>query len=277
MSLDARLPVLLRQLHLPTVAANYARYAQEATQSGQRYEEYLLALLNEEFSQRYINRRKRLIREAHFPVLRILDEFDFNVIPSLSKVKVMQLADGEYIQRSENIALVGGIGTGKTHVAISLGLAACEQGHKVRFYTAAGLINELLEAQEAHVISKLEARLMKYKLIILDEVGFIPFSQKGAQMLFTFISQRYQRASLIVTSNLGFAEWTEVFGDARLTSALLDRLTHRCHILEFSGKSYRFRQSLQSRTGLSKSSGSLEDKEDKGEGNNEEVNNSSEG
>jgi len=274
MSLDARLPVLLRQLHLPTVAANYARYAQEATQSGQRYEEYLLALLNEEVSQRYINRRKRLVREAHFPVLRTLDEFDFNVIPSLSKVKVMQMADGEYIQRSENIALVGGIGTGKTHVAISLGLAACEQGHKVRFYTAAGLINELLEAQETHSISKLEARLMKYKLIILDEVGFIPFSQKGAQMLFTFISQRYQRASLIVTSNLGFAEWTEVFGDARLTSALLDRLTHRCHILEFQGRSYRFRQSLQSRTGSSKSSESV--MEDKTEDNNEEVINSSE-
>ena len=274
MSLDVRLPVLLRQLHLPTVAANYGRYAQEATQSGQRYEEYLLALLNEEVSQRYINRRKRLIREARFPVLRTLDEFDFNVIPSLSKVKVMQLADGEYIQRSENIALVGGIGTGKTHVAISLGLAACEQGHKVRFYTAAGLINELLEAQEAHSISKLEARLMKYKLIILDEVGFIPFSQKGAQMLFTFISQRYQRASLIVTSNLGFAEWTEVFGDARLTSALLDRLTHRCHILEFQGRSYRFRQSLQSRTGSSKSSESV--MEDKTEDNNEEVINSSE-
>jgi DNA replication protein DnaC len=223
----------VRILRLPTVAANYARFAQEASQSGQRYEEYLLALLNEEVNQRDINRRKRLVGEARFPVLRTLDEFDFSVIP-----------------RYENIALIGGIGTGKTHVAISLGLAACEQGHKVRFYTAAGLTNELLEAQESHGISKLEARLMKCKLIILDEVGFIPFSQKGAQMLFGFISQRYQRGSLIVTSNLGFAEWTEVFGDPRLTSALLDRLTHRCHILEFTGKSYRFRQSLQQRGGI---------------------------
>jgi DNA replication protein DnaC len=272
MSLDVRLPILLRQLRLPTVAANYVRYAQEASQSGQRYEEYLLALLNEEVSQRDINRRKRLIREARFPVLRTLDELDFSVIPSLNKTKVLQLADGEYIQQCENIALIGGIGTGKTHVAISLGLCACEQGHKVRFYTAAGLINELLEAQESHSISKLEARLMKYKLIILlDEVGFIPFSQKGAQMLFSFISQRYQRGSLIVTSNLAFAEWTEVFGDPRLTSALLDRLTHRCHILEFTGKSYRFRQSLQRQAGSSESLA-----EDNDEDNDEEVSISSE-
>jgi DNA replication protein DnaC len=282
MNLDVRLPILLRQLRLPTVAANYARYAQEASQSGQGYEEYLLALLNEETSQRDINRRKRLIREARFPVLRTLDELDFSVIPSLNKTKVLQLADGEYIQQCENIALIGGIGTGKTHVATSLGLCACEQGHKVRFYTAAGLINELLEAQESHTISKLEARLMKYKLIILDEVGFIPFSQKGAQMLFSFISQRYQRGSLIVTSNLGFAEWTEVFGDPRLTSALLDRLTHRCHILEFKGKSHRFRQSLQRQAESSDSpvvggptSESLA--EDNGEDSNEEeeISNSS--
>jgi len=279
MNLDVRLPILLRQLRLPTVAANYARFAQEAAQSSQRYEEYLLALLNEEVSQRDVNRRKRLVREARFPVLRTLDELDFSIIPSLNKAKVLQLADGEYIQQRQNIALIGGIGTGKTHVAISLGLCACEQGHKVRFYTAAGLINELLEAQESHSIGKLEARLMKYKLIILDEVGFIPFSQKGAHllrtqramMLFSFISQRYQRGSLIVTSNLGFAEWTEVFGDPRLTSALLDRLTHRCHILEFTGKSYRFRQSLQRQSGSSGLSGEDNSAED----NVEEVNNPS--
>jgi DNA replication protein DnaC len=244
MSLDIRLPILLRQMRLPTVAANYRKFAQEAAQSGQPYEEYLLALLEHEANQRDVNRRKRRIQEARFPVLRTLDEFDFAALPSLNRNKVLELAKGEYLERHENVALIGTIGTGKTHIAITLGLAACEQGRRVRFYTAAGLINELLEAQEMNRLSKLETWLMKQDLIVLDEVGFVPFSQRGAQMLFAFVSQKYLRGSLIVTSNLAFAEWTEVFGDPRLTSALLDRLTHRCHILEFAGESYRFRQSL---------------------------------
>jgi DNA replication protein DnaC len=244
MSLDIRLPILLRQMRLPTVAANYRRFAQEAAQSGQPYEEYLLALLQHEANQRDVNRRKRRVQEARFPLLRTFDEFDFAALPSLNRTKVLGLAQGEYIERHENVALIGSIGTGKTHVAISLALAACEQGRRVRFYTAAGLINELLEAQESNRLSRLETWLMKQDLIVLDEVGFVPFSQRGAQMLFAFMSQKYLRGSLIVTSNLAFAEWTEVFGDPRLTSALLDRFTHRCHILEFKGESYRFRQSL---------------------------------
>jgi len=248
MSLDVRLPILLRQLRLPTVAANYRKFAQEAAQTRQPYEEYLLALLEHEINQRGVNRRKRRVQEARFPVLRTLDEFDFQAIPSLNQAKVLELARGEYIERRENVALIGAIGTGKTHIASALGLAACEHGHRVRFYTAAGLINELLEAQEAHRLNKLETWLMKQDLIILDEVGFVPFSQRGAQTLFAFISQKYLRGSLMITSNLAFAEWTEVFGDPRLTSALLDRLTHRCHILEFAGESYRFRQSLQRQT-----------------------------
>jgi DNA replication protein DnaC len=250
MSVDIRLPILLRQLRLPTVAANYRRFAEEAAQSRQPYEEYLLALLEHEIDQRDINRRRRRVQEARFPVLRTLDEFDFLALPSLNRAQVLELARGEYIARHENIAMIGAIGTGKTHIAISLGLAACEQGHRVRFYTAAGLINELLEAQEVHRLTRLENWLMKQDLIIIDEVGFVPFSQRGAQMLFTFISQKYLRGALILTSNLAFAEWPEVFGDPRLTSALLDRLTHRCHILEFAGESYRFRQSLQRQVAL---------------------------
>ncbi len=243
-ALDVRLSILLRQLSLPAVASSYRKFAQEAGQSRLSYEEYLLALLECEFDQREANRRKRRVRDAHFPVLRTLDEFDFSAVPGLDRSQVLELARGEYLTRKENIALIGAIGAGKTHVAISLGLAACEQGHRVRFYTAAGLVNDLLEAQEAHCLSKLENWLMKQDLIILDEVGFVPFSQRGAQMLFTFISQKYLRGSLIITSNLTFAEWTEVFRDPRLTSILLDRLTRRCHILQFATEANLFRQSL---------------------------------
>ncbi len=148
-----------------------------------------------------MNRRKRRVLEARFPVLRTLEEFEFQAIPGLSQSKVLALARGEYLEHRENIAMIGAIGTGKTHVAIALGLMACEQGRRVRFYTAAGLINDLLEAQETHRLSKLESWLMKQDQIIVDEVGFVPFSQRGAQMLFSFISQRYLRGSLIVTSN----------------------------------------------------------------------------
>jgi len=245
MSIDMRLRVILKQLRMPTVLSNYQKLATEAEQNGQKYEEYLLALLENEVSQRELNSRKYRISEAHFPMLRTLEEYDFGAIASLNQTKVLQLSRCEYIPRHENIALIGGIGTGKTHIAIALGLSACYQGYRVRFYTVSGLINELVEASESHRLSKLESNLMRYQLIILDELGFVPFSQSGAQMLFGFISQRYQRGSLIITTNLGFAEWTEVFGDPRLTSALLDRMTHHCHILEFSGKSYRFRQSLE--------------------------------
>jgi DNA replication protein DnaC len=245
MSIDIRLTGILKQLRLPTVLSNYQKLAMEASQNGQNYEEYLLALLETEANQRELNSRKYRISEARFPMLRTMEEYDFGAIASLNKSKVLQLSKGEYIPRHENIALIGGIGTGKTHIAIALGLSACQQGYRVRFYTVSGLINELQEASESHRLSKLESHLMRYQLIILDELGFVPFSQSGAQMLFGFISQRYQRGSLIITTNLGFAEWTEVFGDPRLTSALLDRMTHHCHILEFSGKSYRFRQSLE--------------------------------
>jgi DNA replication protein DnaC len=249
MSIDVHLAIILKQLRLPTVLANYQKLALEASANGQKYEEYLLALLESEANQRELNSRKYRISEAHFPMLRTLDEYDFGAIASLNQAKVLQLSKGDYIQRHENTALIGGIGTGKTHIAIALGLSACQQGYRVRFYTVSGLINELLEASESHRLSKLEAHLMRYHLIILDELGFVPFSQSGAQMLFGFISQRYQHGSLIITTNLAFAEWTEVFGDPRLTSALLDRMTHHCHILEFSGKSYRFRQSLQRQAG----------------------------
>lgn len=240
---DARLQGLLKQLRLPTVAKNYETLARQAAESGQPYPEYLMALLERELSQRDVNRRRRLLRQARFPITYSLDTYDFTLMPSLSKPKVLELASGDFISKAQNVVLLGQIGTGKTHVATALGYAACESGYKVRFFTAAALISQLLEAHEQNRLSRLENSLLKQHLIIIDELGFVPFSQQGAQMLFTFISQRYQRASLLITTNLPFTEWTQVFQDTRLLGALLDRLTHHCHILEFRGESHRFRQS----------------------------------
>ena len=255
---EARLPLLFRQLRLPTVAAHYRRLAKEAASSGQPYEEYLLSLLEEEVNQRDVNRpqgtgcdigdvnrRKRRIQDARFPRLHTLDEYDFSLMADLPQQKILQLARCDFIDEAENIVFIGGIGTGKTHLAISIGLAACQLGRRVRFFTAAGLVNTLLEAAEQHRLSRVDRLLMQQDLIIIDEVGFVPFSQQGANMLFTFVSQRYLQGSLLVTTNLAFADWGEVFGNALSVGPLLDRLTHRCHIVQFAGESYRFRQSLE--------------------------------
>lgn len=249
-SIDVRLQGVLSHLRLSAVAKHYEQMARQAAETGQPYPEYLLSLLEQEVSQREANRRKRLIRQAKFPILYTLDTYDFSLMPSLSKQKVLQLARGQFILNRENVVLVGEIGTGKTHLATALGYAACEWGYKVRFFTAASLIAHLLEAQEQNQLSRLERSLSKQHLIIIDELGFVPFSQQGAQTLFTFISQRYQRGSVLITTNLPFAEWTQVFQDQRLLGALLDRLTHQCHILEFAGESHRFRQSQANQQAL---------------------------
>jgi len=237
----------LKQLRLPTFVANYRAFAEDAAQAQQSYERYLLALADQEAAQRDRNREQRRIKAAHFPVLKELADFDFSALPSLNAQRVLGLARGEYIQKAEALLLVGNPGLGKTHVAIGLALAACRQGHRVRFYNAAGLVNELIAAQEAHQLPKLLNTALRHQLIVLDELGFIPLTPTGAQLIFQFCSTLYERVALIVTSNLRFGDWVQVFGDERLTAALLDRLTHHAHILEFTGAdSYRFRQRLES-------------------------------
>jgi DNA replication protein DnaC len=235
----------LKRLRLPYIAQHYSRLAKEAAAHNQPYQDYLLALLEGEVLQREENAQKLRLSKAHFPVLKTLDSFDFTAIPSLNKALVLELSRGGYIDKRENIICIGSYGTGKTHLAISLGVCACRQGKRVRFYTAINLSNELLEAQSQLRLSKLEASLARYDLIILDELGFIPFSKEGAEALFSFCASRYERGSLIITTNLEFARWKEIFGDEALTGALLDRLTHHCHILEMNGESYRFRESLR--------------------------------
>ena len=171
-------------------------------------------------------------------------DFDFSAIPNLNKAHILDLARGEYILKRESIILVGNPGLGKTHLAIALARAACLQGHRVRFWTAAGLVNELLQAQEDHGFHRFIASALKLQLVVLDELGFIPLTSQGSQALFTFCSELYERLALIITTNLKFADWVQIFEDERLTAALLDRLTHHANIIELVGESYRFRQRL---------------------------------
>lgn len=248
MATNMLLETYLKQLRLPTFIENYQKFAEDAAQANLSYDRFLLALAEQEVAQRGKNRIVRRIKAAHFPVLKELADFDFSCIPSLNKQRVLELARGGYIEKAEPIILVGQPGLGKTHVATGLAMAACRQGYKVRFYNAAGLVNELIQAQEEHQLSKFLTTALKQHLIILDELGFIPFSPTGAQLIFQFCSALYERVALIVTTNLRFAHWTQVFGDEQLTAGLLDRLTHRATILEFTGESYRFRQRMQRET-----------------------------
>jgi len=248
METNLLLDTYLKELRLPTFLQNYHKFAEEAAQSNHGYDRFLLALAEQEVAQRERNRITRRIKAARFPVLKELADFDFSCISSPNRQRVLELARGSYIQKAEPILLVGNPGLGKTHVAAGLALAACRRGHKVRFYNAAGLVNELILAQEEHRLSKLLATTLRQHLIVLDELGFIPFSPAGAQLIFQFCSTLYERVAMIVTTNLRFADWVQVFGDETLTAALLDRLTHHAHILEFIGESYRFRQRMQRET-----------------------------
>lgn len=238
------LEAYLKKLKMPQAAKTYESLAREASDNNLGYEGYLLGVLEQEIHQRENNRIQRGIRQASFPVIKTLESFDFKAIPSISKPKLLKLMQGEYIKKRENIILVGNSGVGKTHIAIALGYEACRQGMRVKFYTAAGLINELLAAQQEYRLSRLEKQWLMPHMVILDELGYVPFSKVGSELLFQFCSSRYERGSLIITTNLEFPKWTEVLGDEQMTAALLDRLTHNAHILNINGDSYRFKQAL---------------------------------
>ena len=235
----------LKQLRLPVFAQQYQTLAVDATTQNRTYERYLLALAEAELAHREQSRLKRAIGAARFPVLKDLAEFDFSVVPNVPKLKILELAQGGYLSKTENVLLVGNPGLGKTHVATGLALAACRQGKRVRFYTATGLVNDLTLAHQEHRVSRIVAGALKHHLIVLDEFGFVPYTANGAQLLFQFCSALHERVSLIITTNLRFAEWVKVLGDEPMTAALLDRLTFKAHILEFAGESWRFRQRLK--------------------------------
>jgi DNA replication protein DnaC len=237
----------LKQLKLPTILAEWEKLAREAADRDEPYDAYLLRLTELEVATRSANALAARIRAAGFPVLKDFDTFDFTATPGLPKQKVLELARGEWIDQHANCCLIGGSGTGKTHAATALGLALCRLGKRVKFVTAAGLVTQLEEAQQQHRLDRSLAQLDRIDLLIVDELGYLSFSRAGAELLFQVFADRYERRSLLITSNLPFGEWGQVFQGERMTAALLDRLTHKCHIFEMNGESYRFRESMKAK------------------------------
>jgi len=235
----------LKELKLPTFLKEYDKVASRCAAEGLDHPDYLLRLSELELIDRNHRMVERRIKAARFPTVKSLDTFDFLAIPSLNKALVLELARCEYVERRDNVIALGNSGTGKTHVALGLGLAACQRGLSVGFTTAAALVHELIEARDERRLLNLQRKLARLKLLIIDELGFVPLSKTGAELLFEVFSQRYERGSVLATSNLPFDEWTEIFGSERLTGALLDRLTHHINILEMNGDSFRLKQSRQ--------------------------------
>jgi len=235
----------LKQLRLPTMKAEFEKLAREASAANQTFEQYLLGLTELEVAARASNALNSRIRNAQFPVEKDLESYNFSAIPSISKQKILELARCEWIRDHANVCLLGQPGTGKTHLAVALGLAACREGLKTKFFTAASLVNQLEEAQKQFALDRLLKRLDKLELLIVDELGYLSFSRSGAELLFQVFADRYERRSLLITSNLAFSDWGQIFQGERMTAALLDRLTHHCHIFEMNGESYRFKESMK--------------------------------
>jgi DNA replication protein DnaC len=232
---------------LPTIAAQCQRLAKDAVQQQQPYLTYLAELLSAEVDERERHTIERRIKDARLPRIKTLEDFDFSAASLVSAPQIRELAEGGYINRAEPIIFIGDSGTGKTHLATGLCLAACRQKKRVRFITAAGLVNELVEAQHHNQLGRALQRWTRYDLIAIDEMGYVPFAQVGAELMFQVISERAERATLVITTNLPFSEWTQVFPNARLCKALLDRITDRATIIETGSDSYRFKRTIASK------------------------------
>lgn len=233
----------LKKLKLPTLLRDYEAVAAACAKDNCDYITFLLRLIEREALDREKRSAERRVKNARFPVIKTLDTFDFQAQPSIPQKRVQELMVGQYVDRRENVLFVGNSGTGKTHLASALGFAGCMQGRRVRFFTAKALVTQLLEMAEQRQLERTLKQLERQDILILDELGYVPFSRTAAELLFEVISRAYERLSLIVTTNLPFESWVEIFGCERLTGALLDRLTHRVHIIEANGPSYRLRQS----------------------------------
>ena len=246
---DILLSHYLKTLKLPTFQREYQKLARLCATEGADHIEYLTRLSEREMIERDRRKVERRIKVARFPVVKSLDSFDFTAIPKLNKLQVLELVRCEWIERRENVIALGPSGTGKTHVALGLSLAACQKGMSVGFTTAAALVSEMMEARDERRLLRFQKQMAACQLLVIDELGFVPLSKTGAELLFELISQRYERGATLITSNLPFDEWTETLGSERLTGALLDRITHHVNILEMNGDSYRLAQSRARKAG----------------------------
>jgi len=237
----------LKALKLPTVLSECEKVAQRAAAENVDHLGFLLQVCELELIERERRAAERRLKAARFPAAKTLDGFDFAARPSLNKPLILDLVRGDYLARRENVLLVGPSGTGKTHLATALGVAACGQGKRVRFWRVTELLTALREADEERSLRRLRSHLAKIDLLILDEFGYVPASKAGAELLFDVIASAYERSSVLLTTNLPFENWTEVLGNERLTGAALDRLTHRCHIVETTGESYRLQDAKRRR------------------------------
>lgn len=236
-----------KALKVPVIGAHFARVSEEAIKQKRSHIGYLEALLEMESEERDRHAIQRRIQEAKLPRVKTLEEFDFAQSPQISAAKIRELAEGGYIERAEPVVFLGECGTGKTHLTTGLCVAACRQKKRVRFTTAANLVNELVEAKQHNAVKRVLARWLRFDLIALDEVGYVPLAEIGGEFLFQVIAERAERAAIIVTTNLPFSEWTQVFPNPRLCKALLDRITDRAHIIETGSESYRFRRTMEGR------------------------------
>src|SRR6202051_2266175 len=240
---------LCKPLRLPTVAMQAVRLAEQAAKEKQSHLAFLEALLSAEAEDREQNAVARRIQEAHFPKVKTLEDFDFQSAQHLPAMQIRHLSEGGYIGRTEPVLFLGEAGTGKTHLAIALGVAACRQRRRVRFTTAAQLVNELIEAKNKSEMNRVTNRWTRYDLIVIDEMAYVAMPEAAGEMMFQIIAGRAERAAVIVTTNLPFSEWTTMFPNARLCKAMLDRLTDQAHIIETGNESYRFRRTLEKKGG----------------------------
>lgn len=246
----ATLKALCQTLKLPTVAREAMRLAEEAVRQRLEPLTYLIGVLQAEVHEREARRAARRLKEAGFPMPKTLESFDFRRSPQLPEAKLRQLAEGEYIERAETIILMGEPGTGKTHLATALGVAAAQQGRAVRFISTGRLVNELIEAKDARELGRVVGRYSRLELLVLDELGYLPLTKADAELLFQVLSERHERRALVLTTNLPFGEWTTVFPDARLCRAVIDRLTHRAHIIETGTQSIRLQEAKHRQAAL---------------------------